>query len=429
MTTPTPERAEPLAPLAWFRILFGALMAVESFGAIATGWVARAFVEPRLTFPMHGLEFLRILSGPAMYGYFAVMGIAALGVAAGYRYRVSGTLLALLWTGAYLAQKSHYNNHYYLAVLVCWWMVALPAHRQRSMDVTAGRVQRASTCSPYALRIFRWQLLLVFVYAAIAKLYPGWLNGDYLRTNLGTKGDRWPLGTLVVKPSFQAFTVWAAILFDAFVIPALMWRRTRIAALFGLVVFNLFNSIVFRIGIFPYMVLATTVLFFADRWPEDKARGAHAVLSPWLLKVMAIFAVCQLALPLRHHLIPGDVNWTEEGHRLSWRMMLRSKSGVLNLAVTDHQSGETWNVRLLDWLSQRQKQRIAVQPEFLHRFARDLRAHYESAGHGDVGVYVTHSAVSLNGTPAQALYATDVDISRAPWSHGLQHDPWVLHRK
>ncbi|WP_316930169.1 HTTM domain-containing protein [Leeuwenhoekiella sp. MAR_2009_132] len=35
----------------------------------------------------------------------------------------------------------------------------------------------------------------------------------------------------------------------------------------------------------------------------------------------------QLELPLRHWIIKDDVLWTEEGHRLSWRMMLRSKGG------------------------------------------------------------------------------------------------------
>ncbi|HSR60491.1 MAG TPA: HTTM domain-containing protein, partial [Robiginitalea sp.] len=57
------------SPLVLFRICFGVLIALECFGAIATGWVRRTLVEPEFTFPFIGFEWLQPLPGMGMYGY------------------------------------------------------------------------------------------------------------------------------------------------------------------------------------------------------------------------------------------------------------------------------------------------------------------------------------------------------------------------
>ncbi|MEM9803520.1 MAG: HTTM domain-containing protein [Planctomycetota bacterium] len=432
------------APLVVFRILFGLIMVAESFGAIALGWVGRVFVEPRLTFPHIGFEWLRFLSGPKMYAYFAAMGACALGAALGWRYRLTSTGLAVLWTGAYFAQKTHYNNHYYLAVLVCWAMALLPAHRRSSLDVRAGRVERTETCAAWIPFFFRLQLAIVFIYAAIAKLYPDWFNGNYLGTNLGRKADRWLIGPLLAEPWFQSVVAYTAVFFDALVIPALWWKKTRVAAYIGLIGFNLFNSYVFLIGVFPYMVLAFGVFFFEAstverlfRWipgltsggstPEARPTAASTA-TPALTRfaLVAYFAV-QILLPLRHHLIDSDVTWTEEGHRMAWRMMLRTKSGTILLAAHDPASGTKEIIPLADWVTSRQLSRVATRPEFLYQLVQVLRDDYAEQGMPDVEIRAFHSAVSLNGTKAAPLIDSGVDLARVRWNW-FGHDDWVLDR-
>lgn len=414
------------APLVWFRILFGSLMLLECWGALATGWVHETFVAPRHTFPLRGFEFLRVLAGPQAYGYFAAMGLAALGVALGWRYRLSAAALAIGWAGAYLGQKSHYNNHYYLAAVVAWCMVFLPAHLDRSLDVRAGRVERARACPAWIARAFRLQLGIVFTYAAIAKLDPGWMSGDYLRVNLGSKGDRPVLGPLLVDERFQLAVRYGALAFDALVIPALCWRRTRLAASLGLLGFNLFNSAVFLIGIFPYMVIGWLVFFYEDRFaaPTDEGR-AEARTLPGLRAAAAVLLVVQAVLPLRHHLIEGDVTWTEEGHRMSWRMMLRTKTGTLGLVSTDPKTGEGKVLSLAEWLTPRQQVLCAIHPEFLHQLVELHAAEFASRTGHRPRVEVIHSAVSLNGTASAPLYRRDVDLAATHWSF-LGHDGWVI---
>jgi hypothetical protein len=93
-------------------------MATEAFGALMTGWVRRTLVEPEFTFNFIGFDWIQPLPGWGMYFYFALMGIMGLFIMAGYRYRMASFAFAFLWTGVYLMQKTSYNNHYYLMVLL-----------------------------------------------------------------------------------------------------------------------------------------------------------------------------------------------------------------------------------------------------------------------------------------------------------------------
>jgi hypothetical protein len=69
--------------------------------------------------------------------------------------------------------------------------------------------------------------------------------------------------------------------------------------------------------------------------------------KPFLI-LFGVHFLIQIALPLRHHFIKDDVLWTEEGHRLSWRMMLRSKHGKATFKVLNKTTEKTINIKLSD---------------------------------------------------------------------------------
>ena len=427
--------------LVTFRMMFGLLMAAESFGAIATGWVYRAYVEPRLTFSILPFDWPKPLPGGGMYGYFIVMGLSALAVMAGWRYRWTSVALALLWTGAYLTQKTHYNNHYYLAVLLCWAMTMVPAHRRAALDV--GRTgQRSESCPAWLVFAFKLQVLIVFVFAAIAKLYPGWWNGDYIAVAFGMRSERFLVGPLLTEPAFQQLITYSGIAFDALVIPALWWSRTRLLAFGGLIVFNLFNSLVFQIGVFPYLVLALSVFFFYPstvesvfRWVPGLGRAGVGATSdvhapiPWpkgaLGIALGVYFALQVGLPLRHHLIEGNVNWTDEGHRMAWRMMLRHKSGQVTLVARDPKSGQQWVIDQKEWLTRKQRQRIATRPDFMFQFVQALKTDFADQGVSDIQIFARNSRVRLNKGPEGPLFDGAVDLARAAY-HPFGHCPWVI---
>ena len=111
-----------------FRIFFGVLVALECYGAICTGWVTDTLVNPQFTFNFIGFEWLQPLPGYGMYIYFFSMGTLGICIALGYKYRFSIISFTLLWTGVYLMQKTSYNNHYYLLILISGIMWFFPAN-------------------------------------------------------------------------------------------------------------------------------------------------------------------------------------------------------------------------------------------------------------------------------------------------------------
>ena len=69
-----------------------------------------------------------------MCAHFALLGAASLGVALGFKYRLSVIAFFLLFTYAELIDKTTYLNHYYLISLLSLLMIFLPMNRAMSVD-------------------------------------------------------------------------------------------------------------------------------------------------------------------------------------------------------------------------------------------------------------------------------------------------------
>ncbi|RZJ64207.1 MAG: hypothetical protein EOO45_19025, partial [Flavobacterium sp.] len=324
------------APLIIFRIFLGLLLACETFGAILTGWVKNVLVKPRFTFAHIGMEWLQPLPGNGMYYYFAAMGVLGLLVMIGFKYRWSMGLFTILWAGVYFMQKTSYNNHYYLLLLVCLIMLLLPANRYASVDAARNPEIKKFTMPAWCSWVMIAQVAIVYFYATIAKFYPGWLDGTFTRNLLEQSFEQPFLLELAGQKWFYMFIAYAGIAFDGLIIPLLLYKKTRTIAFLASLVFHIFNSVTLEIGIFPFFALSFVVFFY----PPEKMRRIFFKKKPVVTDDAPIYEnrnilyyffipyfIVQLLLPLRHHLIKGDVLWTEEGHRLSWRMMLRSRDG------------------------------------------------------------------------------------------------------
>lgn len=422
------------SPLILFRVVFGLLIALEAGGAIATGWVRRVFVEPVFTFNFIGFNWLQPLVGEIMYIVYATMAVLGVMVMLGYRYRLAIVSYELLWTVSYLLQKSSYNNHYYLLILLCGLMAIVPAHRYYSLDVKQGFVAPSLTCPRWCLLIFVLQVGIVYFFAAVAKLYPGWTAGEPIAIWFAGKAHFFLIGGLLQQAWLQQLVVYGGILFDALIVPLLLWKRTRVYAFAVGVVFHLFNSAVFHIGIFPYMMIGICVFFFPPeqvrRWffrrKPAVAPSATAVYSVkhWIVGVLAAYFLWQVYLPLRHHLYYGDVFWTEEGHRMAWRMMLRTRWGTATFKVVDTATGKTWNAQASDYLTLKQERKLPSHPDMIWQFSQFLERAYQRQGYADVAVYVTARA-SLNGSDLMPLIDSTVDLTAVDWQP-FQHAEWII---
>lgn len=422
------------SPLIIFRIFFGFLIAAECYGALITGWVRRNLVDPLFTFNFIGFDFLQVFQGTPMYIYFFIMGTLGIFVALGYKYRFSMIAFTIMWTGAYLMQKTSYNNHYYLLVLISAFMCLVPANRSHALDVRQNPSLKTDSMFGWIKWAVVLQLFIVYTYASVAKWYGDWTDFGIIKILMQDKADYYIIGGLLQEGWVHSVIGIIGILFDLLIIPALLWKPTRKAAFFFSIFFHLFNSIVFQIGIFPYLSLAFSVfffepetirsIFFKKKIPFVTNKVEIPSYKNLLLLLGGIYFLIQILLPLRHHIIEDDVLWTEEGHRLSWRMMLRSRTGKIQFKVVHQETGKSELVKLNDYLSKKQKRRLAAYPDFIWQFAQYLKKEFAEKGE-DVSVHAVNSKVSINGRPYRAFIDPKTDLANVPWEP-LRHHDWIF---
>ena len=422
------------SPLIVFRIFFGFLVACESFGAILTGWVKRVLIDPQVTFSFIGFEWLKPLPGFGMYFYFIAMGVFGLAIMLGYRYRIAIISYTILWAGAYFMQKTAYNNHYYLLLLISFLMIFLPSNSYASLDVRQNRIKEENTMPYWISLLFIIQVAIVYVFASIAKFYPDWLDGTFTRNLLADSTNVIALKKLFLQKWFYLFIAYMGIIFDLLIVPLLLFKKTRMLALLASLTFHLFNAIFLEIGIFPFFAL-TFVLFFYE--PEtirsvflrkktsiETENGHSNYYGKKIVYFLIIpYLIIQLLLPLRHHFIEGDVFWTEEGHRLSWRMMLRERNGFIHIRIKDLKTGEESLYDYRKNLTDKQIQNLATKPDFIWQYCQYITKEFKGK---DIAIFIKCKN-SINRKEYKTLIDPKFDMAKAKWDY-FRHNEWLLNR-
>jgi len=417
-----------------FRIFFGILISLECFGAIATGWVNRNLIAPKFKFPFIDFDFLQPLPGNGMYFYFGIMGLMGICIALGFKYRASMITFTTMWTATYLMQKTAYNNHYYLLILISLIMCFFPAERSRSIDVKINPKIESNAMYAYIKWIVVLQLFIVYTYASIAKIYGDWLDFSTIAVLMHSKRNYWLVGDILQEPWIHTVIGSVGILFDLLIVPALLWKPTRKAAFFLSLFFHLFNSIIFQIGIFPYLSIAFSVfffepetirkIFFKSKIPLTTSKVIIPNYKNILLIVAAVYFLTQLLLPVRHYTFEDDVLWTEEGHRMSWRMMLRSRQGKGRYKVVDKNTEEVFIINPKDYVSRSQERKIFAYPDFAWQFAQYLKKEFKEENR-DVSVYLENSKISINRKPYEPFIDSKTDLAAETW-YRTKHHSWIL---
>ena len=438
----------PAESAAAFRIIFGVIGLIAVVRFAANGWISDLYIEPAHHFSYYGFGWVQPWPGWGMYLHFALLALASLGVALGYRYRLSIIAFFLLFTYVELIDRTTYLNHYYLVSALSFVMVFLPLHRVASLDA-----RRKAECkyAPAIPRGVLWLLMaqigLVYLFAGLAKLNPDWLfHAQPLRIWLYNAADV-PLIGSSLREEWVAYAVsWGGVVFDLTIVGWLLWRKSRPLAYVILVTFHAATALLFpALGMFPWLMIGITLIFFAPNWPLGLVRHVGQgtgwrnaaveyrqrplVLCHWDWKTgvavvaAAIFLLVQLALPLRHFAYPGNVRWTDEGYLFAWRMMLTEKAGQVIFRISEtSETGE----RLVypdEYLAQGQVERVSHQPDLILATAHLIRDDYVERGYE--GVQVRADAyVSYNGRPAARLIDPEVDL--ATISPGIGYKDWVM---
>ncbi len=360
--------------LAVFRICFGLVMVWHMTKYFYTNAgmteIQRVFASPPIHFTYPGFAWVQPWSEPWLTVHFAVVAVAALLVALGLFTRTASAALFVGYTYIFLLEATLYNNHYYLICLLSFVLIFMPAARCWSLDSLIARKLKKPTAPPdekpgtipfWPIFVLRCQLFLVYFYGGIAKFNGDWLTGEPLYAPGNVLHDFFD-STIGLPEMLQPihlclFLAWSGLFYDLSIGFLLLWGRTRWLALAATALFHLHNHFIFPIGIFPAMALSSTLIFFAPDWPRQlwawlcrpqwplaksvpKKQRAPGKPLPRLAMPLTIaivaFLLWQTTWPLRHLMIDGDANWTEEGQDFAWRMMLRAKAaGHLTCRIHD----------------------------------------------------------------------------------------------
>jgi vitamin K-dependent gamma-carboxylase len=143
-----------------------------------------------------------------------------------------------------------------------------------------------------------------------------------------------------------------------------------------------------------------------------------------VLGFIALWIGIQILVPLRYLAYPGNVSWTEQGHRFAWMMKLRDKDAEARFTVRDPASGQEWRVSPEDYLLRHQIGEMESRPDMILQFAHHLGRVWEKE-RGVAGVEVrARVCASLNGRKPELLIDPQRDLARVERS--LRHADWIL---
>ena len=299
----------------------------------------------------------------------------------------------------------------------------------------------------------RLQLALVYVFAGVAKLNPDWLlTAQPLRIWLRANTELPLIGPLFDYVWVAFAMSWAGMLYDLSIPLFLLWRKTRPFAYLAVIAFHVLTALLFPIGMFPWIMLVSTLVFFTLEDYQSLAARLHLPKRPFrfsqpkfqpgfhqvkaekfrhngrehpssparsrlTLTLLSVFFLFQVGMCLRHYAYPGSVLWSEEGYRFSWRVMLAEKTGNAVFHVTKDE--ETRTVFPSAYLTPLQVKQMAFQPDMILQFAHFLA---QDAG-GDARVYAD-VWVSVNGRPSSRL--VDPETNLAGETYGLARRDWIV---
>jgi hypothetical protein len=238
------------------------------------------YVAPDFHFTYYGFAWIAPWPGNGMYLHFAALGVLAALIMTGLFYRLAIILFVQAFAYVFLLDQTEYLNHFYFVLLLAILLALVPAHRVWALDALRRRREPvAGTVPVWAVWSLRAQMEIVLIYAGIVKINPDWLRLEPLRMWLAGSADLPLIGPLLLQDWAIAVGAYGVIALHVLGAPLLLYDRTRLWV-FGLYcVFHISNHALFNIGIFPWLTIAGTTLFFAPDWPRRLAAMVRGILS------------------------------------------------------------------------------------------------------------------------------------------------------
>jgi len=407
------------------------------------GWIETIYIEPSFHFSYYFFDWVKPL-GEFTYILFLICGVSAFFVAIGYKYKYSIIIFFLSFTYIELMDKTTYLNHYYFISILSFIMIFLPANSSYSFDSFQNKVSYKS--------VFKWNvdcikllLLIVYLYSGLAKINSDWLlEAQPLKIWLTSNYDLPLIGDLLQKTWVHYFMSWGGMIYDLSIAFLLLYSKTRIFAFVMVIFFHLFTAVLFPIGMFPYIMIMGSIIFFDSKTHKnilniifnkiglskfiDNEHKNEKEIKTLKLKnikigILSTFFSIQVLFPFRYFLYPGELFWNEQGYRFSWRVMLIEKKGYTNFKVVDKNNNTSFYVKNEDFLTEFQIRQMSFQPDFILEFAHHIGDFYKEKGIEKIEVYAD-SYVTLNGRMSKRFINPKTDLYNE--KRGFKHKEWII---
>lgn len=418
----------PINPLTLgvFRIVFGFFALLESLYFYKVHLIEDYILQPKFLF---NYDFLPLspFSEPILQLILGAMLVSTLLMMAGVFYRVATTSFFMGFTYFFLLDKSYYNNHLYLIALIALLLVVIPADN----SLTLFKKKKTKPTWSWHLRLLQFQMVVVYFFGGIAKLNSDWLfHLEPMSSYLKSSGYSSEILT--------TFLVYGGVAFDLTIGFLLLIKRTRILGLIGIVIFNISNHFIFNdINIFPFFMLFSVVLFFdVEKWKlfaKYKIPSLEKIGSPknyqLTLLLLSLYCVIQLTLPLRHFFIKGNVDWTGEAQRFSWRMKIQSRKIVeCKFAIFDLEKKTIYPVEIDQHIHEIQKLQMIYYPrmilDFAHYLGEDARKRHQLKN----TMVKAKINIQFNQRKSIDILSPDIDLLKEEWSF-TGHNEWINELK
>lgn len=405
--------------LTVFRVFFGVWMVIRCIWYIASQDV-RYVEHTQILFSYRGWEWVPHVPAQWFIVLMWISMFSAFTLALGVFTRVSAVVFLMTFGYFFIVDAATWGNMDYLFSLLAFILVLVPSGTRFSWDAWR-KGSHLDHVPAWTLHLLRFQIGAVYFYAGLIKCTPDWLvRASPIDIFLSTENKISMLQPVFENPFVvHAFAV-GGCFFDLFIVPLLLWSRSRRWAMALVFFFHTFNMVVLGLGnVTVFMLLATLLVFSEpDLFEAVVSRLEHslktvkrAASQPSRLRFVAVvFVVVQALIPLRHLAYPGDGRWNGDGQNFSWWM--RSIHMKVDSKFFAEYDGKRVRLNPLETIAKEQSA-MGKDPDLMAQYARFVASRLRAEGHQDVKVMV-ESTASLNGRATQRFIRSDVDLAALP---------------
>ncbi len=408
--------------LSIYRIIFGICMLIHSKSIYKIFLIIHKNKDFR--FPFDFFEFIQPANSLAVYSLLAfILKIAAISIIIGYRTRLFAFIYCMIYCYNLLLDMAFYNNHYYLIILILFAFIIIPTSNSLTLEHLIKKDNKTAIQLRIDVSVFRFLIILPYFMGGIAKLTSiDWITGSVIASSISEYSSFYNILGITNKQFIIYFTTYYGLIFDLGIGFLLLHKRFWCLGIIFTIPFHIANSINLNIGIFPYLMLCSNLLFVRIKKLDVQELN---FVSKCSFKVTSfyIFILFHILFPLRFFLLSENANWTGKAITFSWRMKLNHvETESVNFKLIDKSNNNIIATMDSIKLSNSQLKYLCTTPNDVLKFRNNLFRKYKLEKDTNKYIFQIYLKNSLNGRNFQWVFDTTKNFTAIKYTYFLKSD-------